>query len=258
MLKFLNKVFVGFNETGSHCCKKISSAITLRCQATYIQSASSNNALLITKIALLILRKNALCLSQSAFRNFAPHVISSLNGAETKLTGFPIVKPRADKCWVQACTLGSKGFDWVRRRCFGVGCRSTRTSSAFRRKPRAGFWSKPETAREKYLGIKPEKTTDILRDHLVSPQIEVSRNERRNSILMTLTIKIWIVFLTGWSKFPTRHDQSEALTAIHYDNRETYNVLSVSIFNNCSSSPGGLWVNSPWGRRPNGLLTQRP
>ena len=77
------------------------------------------------KFALLILRKNALCLSQSAFRNFAPHVISSLNGAETKLTGFPIVKPRADKCWVQACTLGSKGFDWVRRRCFGVGRRST-------------------------------------------------------------------------------------------------------------------------------------
>ena len=221
----------------------------LRCQATYIQSASSNNALLITKIALLILRKNALCLSQSAFSNFAPHVISSLNSAENEVN------------WVfdsQAFTLGSKGFDWVRRRCFGVGCRSTRTSSAFRRKPRAGFWSKPETAREKYLGIKPEKTTDILRDHLVSPQIEVSRNERRNSILMTLTIKIWIVFLTGWSKFPTRHDQSEALTAIHYDNRETYNVLSVSIFNNCSSSPGGLWVNSPWGRRPNGLLTQRP
>ena len=249
MLKFLNKVFVGFNETGSHCCKKISSAITLRCQATYIQSALSNNALLITKSALLILRKNALCLSQSAFSNFTPHVISSLNSAENEVN------------WVfdsQAFTLGSKGFVWVRRRCFGVGCRSTRTSSAFRRKPRAGFWSKPETAREKYLGIKPEKTTDILRDHLVSPQIEVSRNERRNSILMTLTIKIWIVFLTGWSKFPTRHDQSEALTAIHYDNRETYNLLSVSIFNNCSSSPGGLWVNSPWGRRPNGLLTQRP
>ena len=189
----INKVFVGFNETGNHCCKKISSAITLRCQATYIQSASSNNALLITKIALLILRKNALCLSQSAFSNFAPHVISSLNSAENEVN------------WVfdsQAFTLGSKGFDWVRRRCFGVGCRSTRTSSAFRRKPRAGFWSKPETAREKYLGIKPEKTTDILRDHLVSPQIEVSRNERRNSILMTLTIKIWIVFLTGCSKFP--------------------------------------------------------
>ena len=30
------------------------------------------------------------------------------------------------------------------------------------------------------------------------------------------------------------------------------------IFNNYSSSPNGLWVNSPWGRRPNGLLTQRP
>ena len=30
------------------------------------------------------------------------------------------------------------------------------------------------------------------------------------------------------------------------------------IFNNYSSSPRGLWVNSPWDRRPNGLLTQRP
>ena len=30
------------------------------------------------------------------------------------------------------------------------------------------------------------------------------------------------------------------------------------IFNNNSSSPNGLWVNSPRGRRPNGLLTQRP
>ena len=29
------------------------------------------------------------------------------------------------------------------------------------------------------------------------------------------------------------------------------------IFNNYSSSPNGPWVNSPWGRRPSGLLTQR-
>ena len=31
-----------------------------------------------------------------------------------------------------------------------------------------------------------------------------------------------------------------------------------NIINNYSSSPNGLWVNSPWGRGPNGLLTQRP
>ena len=30
------------------------------------------------------------------------------------------------------------------------------------------------------------------------------------------------------------------------------------IINNYSSSPNGLWVNSPWGRRPNWLMTQRP
>ena len=27
------------------------------------------------------------------------------------------------------------------------------------------------------------------------------------------------------------------------------------VLNNYSSSPNGFWVNSPWGRRPNGLLT---
>jgi len=30
------------------------------------------------------------------------------------------------------------------------------------------------------------------------------------------------------------------------------------IFNNYSSSPNGVSVNSPGGRRPNGLLTRRP
>ena len=30
------------------------------------------------------------------------------------------------------------------------------------------------------------------------------------------------------------------------------------LFNNYSSSPNGLWVNSLWGRRPHGLLTLRP
>ena len=30
------------------------------------------------------------------------------------------------------------------------------------------------------------------------------------------------------------------------------------VFNNYSSSPNGLWINSPWGWRPNGLLTQKP
>ena len=31
-----------------------------------------------------------------------------------------------------------------------------------------------------------------------------------------------------------------------------------ALINNYSSSPNGLWLNSPWGRRPNGLLSQRP
>ena len=54
----------------------------LRSQATYNQSASSNHALFITKSAFVIKKKNALCLSQSAFSNFVPHVII----AETDLT----------------------------------------------------------------------------------------------------------------------------------------------------------------------------
>ena len=36
------------------------------------------------------------------------------------------------------------------------------------------------------------------------------------------------------------------------------NKSEALIINNYSSSPNGLWVNSPWGRRPNGLLTQQP
>ena len=35
-------------------------------------------------------------------------------------------------------------------------------------------------------------------------------------------------------------------------------IPSIYILNNYSLSPIGLWVNSLWGRRPNGLLTQRP
>ena len=36
-----------------------------------------------------------------------------------------------------------------------------------------------------------------------------------------------------------------------------YNLIFF-IFNSYSPSLSGLWVNSPWGRRANGLLTQRP
>ena len=35
-------------------------------------------------------------------------------------------------------------------------------------------------------------------------------------------------------------------------------IETTVLFNDYSSSPSGLWVNSPWGQRPNGLLTQRP
>ena len=43
-------------------------------------------------------------------------------------------------------------------------------------------------------------------------------------------------------------------------NRSTVLILAPfrRLFNNYSSSPNGLWVNSPWSRRPNWLLIQRP
>ena len=34
-------------------------------------------------------------------------------------------------------------------------------------------------------------------------------------------------------------------------------ILGIKLINNYSSSLNGLWVNSPWGWRPNGLLTPR-
>ena len=34
--------------------------------------------------------------------------------------------------------------------------------------------------------------------------------------------------------------------------------FNIRVFNNYSWSPNGLWVNSLWGWRPTGLLTQRP
>ena len=37
-----------------------------------------------------------------------------------------------------------------------------------------------------------------------------------------------------------------------------WHMLIWHIFNNYSSSPNGLWIDSPRGRRPYGLLTQRP
>ena len=42
-----------------------------------------------------------------------------------------------------------------------------------------------------------------------------------------------------------------------YRGRGRCNPMCASVFNNYSSSPTGLWVNSPWGRRPNWLLTKR-
>ena len=57
--------------------------------------------------------------------------------------------------------------------------------------------------------------------------------------------------ITSWS-FNTVYSSSvDAL-----DSRAAFGFWQ--IINNYSSSPNGLWVNSPWGRRPNGLLIQSP
>ena len=53
----------------------------------------------------------------------------------------------------------------------------------------------------------------------------------------------------------------ECLNCLHilWHSKNQFNFTRVQIIiNNYSSSPNGLWLNSPWGRRLNGLLTQRP
>ena len=60
-------------------------------------------------------------------------------------------------------------------------------------------------------------------------------------------IKVKLVF--GFTMWPQ---------AIVDESRRALRTFFSGIFNNYSSSPNGLWVFSPWGRRPNELLTQRP
>ena len=62
------------------------------------------------------------------------------------------------------------------------------------------------------------------------------------------SFKLKFMFLAGFPVFAIFKDELEARKFL----------LQPELFNNYSSSPNGLWVNSPWGRRPNGLLTQRP
>ena len=61
--------------------------------------------------------------------------------------------------------------------------------------------------------------------------------------------------------WPTENGLNPPLTAIlftHIFMLLASHVNMQCIFNNYSSSPNGLWVNSAWGQRPNRLLTQRP
>ena len=64
-------------------------------------------------------------------------------------------------------------------------------------------------------GNEVEKAADISRRHHWFPceMTSENRNECRNSVQYwwRVTKQIWIVLLIGWSQFPTRHDQSEAL-----------------------------------------------
>ena len=48
---------------------------------------------------------------------------------------------------------------------------------------------------------------------------------------------------------------SDFTVCLPYWDQEWTEVVFLTIY---SSSPNGLWVNSPWGRRLNRLLTQRP
>ena len=46
---------------------------------------------------------------------------------------------------------------------------------------------------------------------LVSPRNDVWEMNAEIPYWWRVTIQIWVVLLIGWSKFPTRHDQSETL-----------------------------------------------
>ena len=48
------------------------------------------------------------------------------------------------------------------------------------------------------------------------------------------------------------------ISRMSWRNKWTGKSCQRQLFNNYSTSPNGLWVNSPWGRRPNGLLTHGP
>ena len=45
---------------------------------------------------------------------------------------------------------------------------------------------------------------------LVSPRIDIWEMSAEIRYWWRVTTRIWVVLLIGWSKFPTRHDQSEA------------------------------------------------
>ena len=67
--------------------------------------------------------------------------------------------------------------------------------------------------------------------------------------------------LEFYSRPPARNSQYLChVPLVQPKHSDIYPVVGtlLRVFNNYSSSPNGLWVDSPWSRRPNGLLTQRP
>ena len=64
----------------------------------------------------------------------------------------------------------------------------------------------------------------------------------------------------GWERYLKEGLHSDSLSSSSSSSSSCLFIhgKNIRLINNYSSSPNGLWVNSPWGQRPNGLLTQRP
>ena len=96
----------------------------------------------------------------------------------------------------------------------------------------------------------------------VKDSLTLKRNKkkRRNPVFFVcppMPFVFWMTFLRVTKNSENKRNQMKrTLPKIACFRKMTFNNYSPKakwIFNNYCSSPNELWVNSPWGRRPNGL-----
>ena len=66
------------------------------------------------------------------------------------------------------------------------------------------------------IKVTRENSGHLTTQPLVSPPNDVWETSTEILYWWRITIQIWVVLLTGWIKFPTWHDQSEALPRSGY------------------------------------------